>query len=78
MSTQDVLNIFLILALFIITSCVVYVSYYFVQVLKSMMNITENVDQATESIKNTLQMKALAAIPALLVALVGKVMKKGR
>lgn len=76
MSTQDVLNIFLILGLFIITSCVVYVSYYFVQVLKSMMNITENMDQATESIKNTLQMKAFTAIPALLVALVGKVMKK--
>lgn len=43
-----------------------------------MMNVTENLDQATQSIKNNLQMKALAAIPALLIALVGKVMKKGR
>ncbi len=78
MGTQDTLNIFLIIGLFIIVSCFVYTSYYFVKALKSVSTLADNLDEITQSIKNKIQMKALAAIPALLVALIGRVIKKRR
>lgn len=77
-STQDTLNIFLIIGLFIIVSCFVYITYYFVQALKSFSSLADSLDETTQSVKEKLQMKALAAIPALLVALVGRVIKKKR
>lgn len=78
MSTQDTLNIFLIIGLFIIVSCFVYITYYFVQALKSFSSLADSLDETTQSVKEKLRMKALAAIPALLVALVGRVIKKKR
>ncbi len=78
MSTQDFLNIFLAIGFIVITICVVYASYYFVQALKSITDLTENIDETTQSIKDRLQMKALAAIPALLVSLVARIIKKKR
>ena len=78
MNSQDVLNVFLILGLFVVTSCVVYVSYYFVSALKSITILVEKLDEVTQSIKDKVAMRALAAIPALLVSLVSKVIKKRR
>lgn len=78
MSTQDTLNIFLILAVLIMTVCVVYISFYLAQALKSMTNLSDDLDEIALNIKNKVAIKALAAIPALLVALVGKVIKKRR
>ncbi len=78
MNTQDTLNIFLIIGLFIIVSCSVYITYYFVRALKSFSALADNLEETAQSIKNKLQMKALAAIPALLVALVGRVIKRKR
>ncbi len=76
MNTQDTLNIFLIIALFVITSCIVYATYYFVQTLKSFESLTANLDETAQNIKGKLKMKFLVAIPALLVALAAKVIKK--
>ena len=78
MNTQDTLNIFLILALFIITACIVYVTLYFARALKSVTQLTDDLDEITQGIKDKVRLKVLAAIPALLVALVGKVIKKKR
>ena len=78
MSTQDTLNIFLIIASFIIVSCFVYISYYFVRALKSFSALADSLEETTQSIKNKIQMKVLAAIPALLVALIGRVITKRR
>lgn len=78
MSTQDTLNIFLILAVLVITVCVVYISFYLVQALKSITNLSDDLGEIALNIKNKVAIKALAAIPALLVALVGKVIKKRR
>lgn len=78
MSTQDTLNIFLIFGLFVTVACFVYLTYYFVQALKSFSSLVDNLDETTQGIKEKLQMKALAAIPALIVALAAKVIKKRR
>lgn len=76
MNTQDLLSIFLIIAIFIITICIVFATFYFVQALKSIQNLAEDLENTTQSIKNKIQLKALAAIPALLIAIIGKVLKK--
>lgn len=77
-TTQDTLNIFFILAILVITSCVIYVSYYLVQALKSITNLSDDIDEIALNIKNKVAIKVLAAIPALLVSLVSKVIKKKR
>lgn len=74
---QDVLNIFIILILIVITSCVVLVTFYAIQALKSASRLTDNLDETAQSLKNKVQLKALVAIPALLVALVSKLRKRG-
>lgn len=77
-NTQDTLNIFLIIALFVITSCAVFATVYFVQALKSITQLSDDLDETAQNLKNKLQLKALAAIPALLVALASKVIKRKR
>lgn len=61
-----------------VTACIVFVTYYFIQALKSMAQLTDDLDEIAQNLKNKLQMKALAAIPALLVALAGKVIRGKR
>ena len=78
MNTQDALNIFLILGVMVITFCAVYISYYLAQALKSVTNLSDDLDEIALNIKNKVAIKALAAIPSLLVALVGRVIKKKR
>lgn len=76
MYTQDALNIFLIIALVIVVACVVYVSFYLVSALKSITNLTDDTDEVVEGLKSKVQMKALLAIPAILISLAGKLIKK--
>lgn len=78
MSAQDILTVFLIVALFTITACIAYITFYFVQALKSITQLSDNLDGMAQNLKNQVQMKALAAIPALLVALAGKVIRRKR
>lgn len=78
MDIKDILNLFLIVAILIITLCVAYATYYFVQALKSITSLADDLIDTTQSIKQKLQLRALAAIPALLVALIGKVIKRRR
>ncbi len=78
METKDVLNILFILGLIIITSCVVFVTYYFIQALKSITKLTDDLGETAQSLKNKVQLKALAAIPAILVSLVSRIIQKKR
>ncbi|MBI3103711.1 hypothetical protein HYZ05_02110 [Candidatus Daviesbacteria bacterium] len=75
---QETLNIFLLLALFVVTTCIVFATFYFVGALKSITQLADDLDETTQSLKNKVQLKALTAIPALLVALAGKVIRKKR
>ncbi|MDD5415904.1 MAG: hypothetical protein PHE48_02760 [Candidatus Daviesbacteria bacterium] len=77
-TTQDFLNIILTLGLLVITVCIVYVSYYLVKALKSVTNLSDSLEDTAQGIKDKIQIKALAAIPALLVAIAGKIIKKKR
>ena len=77
-TAQDFLNIILAIGFLVITACTVYVSYYLVKALKSITSLSDSLEDATQGIKDKIQLKALAAIPALLVAIAGKIIKKKR
>jgi len=77
-TAQDFLNIILAIGFLVITACIVYVSYYFVHALKSVTNLSDSLEDTIQGIKDKIQLKALAAIPALLVAIAGKIIKKKR
>jgi len=76
-TTQDFLNIVLAIGVIILVSCIIFSSYYFVQALKSITNLADNLEETTQSLKNRVQLKVLTAIPALLIALANKI-RKGR
>lgn len=78
MNAQEVLNFFLVATLLIITICVVFVTYYLVKALKSVTTLADAATETTQDLKNKLQMKALVTIPALIVALAGKILRRGR
>lgn len=76
MSTQDFLNIVLAVGVIFFIACCVYTAYYFVQALKSISGVANNLEEMTGSVKNRIQLKMLATIPSLLVALVSKIIKR--
>lgn len=78
MSTQEILNTLLVVGFLIITVCVALATYFFIKTLRSIINLTESLAETTENIKSKLQMRLLTAIPALLVAIVGRILKRGR
>lgn len=78
MNSQDLLNTFLIIGFVVIVTCVVFLTYYSIQALKSITQLSDDLGESAQNLKNKLQLKALAAIPAVLVALVGKLLKRGR
>ncbi|OGE28647.1 hypothetical protein A2867_04345 [Candidatus Daviesbacteria bacterium RIFCSPHIGHO2_01_FULL_40_11] len=77
-TTQDILNLLVAAGFLIVTICIVYITYYLVQALKSVTNLTDSLGETTQNIKDKIQMKALTVIPALVVALIGRILKRGR
>lgn len=74
--SQDLLNILLILGLLVITSCILYITYYFVKALKTFINLADNLEEVTQNIRGRLTLRALTALPAILIALAGKFIRK--
>lgn len=67
--TQETFYLILVLGFVVIIACAIYATYYFVKVLKSITSLTD-------SVSDKLQMKALALIQAVLVAIFSKIIKK--
>lgn len=77
-NTQDILNIFLILGIITVTSCVVFMTYFFIRTLRAVQDLADHLVDTTENLRNKVGLKALAAIPPILVALIGKFIRRGR
>lgn len=78
MNSQEILNVFLIIGILVIIPCVIFATYYFVQALKSITQLADDLDETAQNLKNKIQMKALTAILALLISLASKIIKKRR
>lgn len=53
-------------------------TYFFIQALKAVQNLADHLADTTESFRNKIGLKALAAIPPILIALVSKIIRRGR
>ncbi len=81
MNTSDFLNIVLTLGFIVIVSCIAFVSFYLVQVLKSVKDLADNLDDTTKDvqiIKNKIKMGVLTTLSAILTALVTGIIKRKR
>lgn len=78
MNIQDALAIFLIIFLVITTFCIVLLTFFLVQALKAITQLSDNIEDAANNLKSKFQLKAFATIPALLVSLASKVIRKRR
>lgn len=65
-SIQDFLTILLAVELFVITACIVLVTYFFIKALKSFAHLAESFGK----------IKTFIPLPALLVAIVSRIFKK--
>ena len=77
-NTQDILNIFLIIGLFVFISCMVFTTYFLILTLKAITKLADDLKETTEGIKGKLGLKMLAAIPSVILALVSRIIKKRR
>lgn len=75
---QDILNTLIVIGFLIITICIIFITYFLVRALKAITNLANSLENASLDIKDRLQNRAFSLIPALLVALIGKILKKGR
>lgn len=76
MTTQELLNIILAIGFLVVVGCILYVTYYLVRALKSVINLTDSLEETTENIKNRLGMKVLTLVPGIILALVSRIFKK--
>ena len=81
MNTQDILNIFLMLALIFFLVCFGFITYFLILTLKAIRGLADNLEETAKdinSLKGSLKMKFLTALPILLASLAGKIIKKRR
>lgn len=78
MNIQETLTALLVAGFLIISVCFIFITYYLVKTLKSVINLTDSLGETTQNIKDKIQMKVLTVIPALVVALIGRILKRGR
>lgn len=75
---SDALNFLLILGFLIITVCIVLVTFFLVKALKSIARLADALGNASENFRNSLQIKALSSIPAIILALISKLLRRRR
>lgn len=79
MTTGDILNIVVILAVLTITICIALVAFYLVKVLRSVTKLTDDLKATAEDIKqikDQLKVKFLATFIAIIAGLFGRFIKK--
>ncbi len=77
-TNQEVLNTLFVIGFLIVTVCIVFVTYFLVKALKSIINLTKSLEETTENIKGKLQLKVLSFLPALLIAFLSRIIKRRR
>lgn len=78
MNLQDVLYTILVIGIITIVICAMFATYYLVKALKSITNILNNLEDAAVKAKEGIRIKVLAAVPAILLALASKLIRKRR
>lgn len=75
-NTQEIINAALVIGLLTLAVCVIFITYYLIKALKSITTLADSLQDTTQEIRSKLQLKFLAAIPALMFTLASKIFKK--
>lgn len=78
MSVPEVINFLLIIGLLIISACIVVITFFLIKALKAITNLAESLQNTSQSIREKIQMRFVAALPAILVGILGKILRRGR
>ncbi len=78
MNPYDLLSTVLFVAILIMLGCILFITFFLVKALRSVIGLIDNLEETTRGIKDKVQLRVLAAIPAILIALASKILKKGR
>ncbi|MCR4305601.1 MAG: hypothetical protein NUV73_00780 [Candidatus Daviesbacteria bacterium] len=78
MSIQEVINILLVIGLLIISACIVTITFFLIKALKAITNLADSLQDTSQSIREKIQMRFLAALPAIVLGMLGKILKRGR
>lgn len=78
MNTTDLFHIILSVGSIIALGCLIFTTIYLVKALKSFRNLIDDADNIAIGIKSGIKLKALAALPALLITLVSKIIRQRR
>lgn len=76
MNLQDILNIVLILGLLILSACVVFVTYFFIQALRSITDLSDELSEVAQNVKDKVGLKVLQAVPKLFMSIISNLIKK--
>lgn len=76
MGTQDLLNILLAAGFLIITVCVLTITYFLIKTLKAITELSQSLANTTEGLRDNIKIRALTALPALVISLLGKLIRR--
>lgn len=75
-NTQEIMNASVVIGFLTLAVCVVFITYYLIKALKSIAALADSLQDTTQEIRSKLQLKFLAAIPAIMLTLASKIFKK--
>ncbi|MBI2019344.1 hypothetical protein HYS95_01575 [Candidatus Daviesbacteria bacterium] len=78
MNTQDLLNILLAAGLLTFIACLLVVTYFLVKTLKAVTELSRSLSNTAEGLRDNIKMRVLTALPALVVSLISKLIRRGR
>ncbi len=78
MSVQEVINILLVVGLLVISACAVIITFFLIKALRAIIRLADSLQDTSQSIREKIQMRFLAALPAIVLGILGKILKRGR
>jgi hypothetical protein len=78
MNPTDIMHYSFSLMAIVITFCFIFTTYYIVKTLKSVARMTSNIEDTTDSIRQTLHLKILSSVPTILSSFIGAFIKGNR
>ncbi len=76
MSSQEIIGTILAVGFLIIALCFAFITFYLIKALKSLSTLAESLQNTSENIRGKIQNRFMLAIPALLITLIGRILKK--
>lgn len=78
MNAGEIVSIFLAAGFLIIALCALLITVFLIKALKSVTKLADSLQNTSEDLRSRVQGRLFAAIPAILMAIIGRILKRGR